>query len=63
MGLDKKQIAYMKKQNSRWVTVFKNYPQVYVVEREMGLLNALNDDEQEELQQRPVVEEKSDQTV
>ena len=54
MGLDKKQIAYLKKQNSRWATIFKNYPQVYTVEREMGLLNVLNDDEQEALQrQRP----------
>ena len=64
VGLDKKQIAYLKKQNSRWATIFKNYPQVYTVEREMGLLNVLDDDEQEALQkQRPVTEEKKDQTV
>ena len=34
VGLDKKQIAYMKKQNSRSRTIFKNYPQCYVVEHE-----------------------------
>ncbi len=39
VGLDKKQITYKKKQNSRWCTVFKNYPQCYMVEHEIGLLN------------------------
>ena len=64
VGLDKKQIAYLKKQNSRWATIFKNYPQVYMVERELGLLNVLDDDEQEALQrQQPAMEEKKDQTV
>ena len=64
VGLDKKQIAYLKKQNSRWATIFKNYPQVYMVERELGLLNVLDDDEQEALQrQQPATEEKKDQTV
>ena len=63
MGLDKKQIAYLKKkQNSRWATIFKNYPQVYMVERELGLLNVLDDDEQEALQKQGAMEKK-DQTV
>ena len=46
VGLDRKQIAYMKKRNSRWATIFKNYPQCYVVEHEIGLLN-LHDDSSE----------------
>ena len=47
VGLDKKQVAYMRKQNSRWCTIFKNYPQCYVVEHEIGLLN-LHDDSSED---------------
>jgi len=43
VGLDKKQIAYLKKQNSRWATIFKNYPQCYAVEHEIGLLNIHDD--------------------
>ena len=35
VGLDKKQIAYMKKRCSRWCTVFKNYPpSLYAPERD-----------------------------
>jgi hypothetical protein len=26
VGLDRKQISYIQKQNSRWCTIFKNYP-------------------------------------
>ena len=63
VGLDKEQIAHMKKQNSRWATIFKNYPQVYMVERELGLLNVLDDDEQEALQKQGAAVEKKDQTV
>jgi len=43
VGLDKKQIAYMKKQNSRWATIYKNNPQCYAVEHEIGLLNIHDD--------------------
>ena len=43
VGLDRKQIAYMRKQNSRWATVYKNYPQCYMVEHEVGLLNIHDD--------------------
>ena len=46
------------------MTRFKNYPQVYMVEREIRLLNVVDDDAQEVLQkQRPAVEGKKDQTV
>ena len=44
VGLDKKQIAYMKKQRSRWCTLYKNYPMAYMLEHEVGLLNVLDDD-------------------
>ena len=48
VGLDRKQIAYMKKQNSRWCTVFKNYPQCYMVEHEIGMLNIHDDSSEDE---------------
>jgi hypothetical protein len=51
VGLDKKQIAYMKRQNSRWCTIFKNYPQVFMVEHEVGLLSVMDDDDQEQEQE------------
>ena len=38
----------MKKQNSRWCTIFKNYPQCYVVEHEIGLLNIHDDSSEDE---------------
>ena len=43
VGLDKKQIAYTKKQNSSWATIYKNYPQCCVAEHEIGLLNIHDD--------------------
>ena len=45
VGLDRKQISYMK-QNSRCATIYKNYPPCYIVEHEIGLLN-LHDDSSE----------------
>ena len=54
VGLDKKQIAYLKKQNSRWATIYKNYPQCYVVEREIGLLNIHDDDSSNDEAKAPV---------
>ena len=44
MGLDKKQISYMKKQHSGAATIFKNYPQRYMLEHEIGLMNLHDDD-------------------
>ena len=43
-GLDRKQVAYFRRQNSRWRCVYKNYPQIYMLEHEIGLLNNLDDD-------------------
>ena len=48
VGLDRKQISYMKKQNSRWCTLYKNYPQCYVVEHEIGMLNIHDDSSEDE---------------
>ena len=45
VGLDRKQIAYMKRQRSRACTIFKNYPQCYLLQNEIGLLD-LDHDEQ-----------------
>jgi len=47
VGLDRKQISYMKKQHSRACTIFKNYPQCFMLEHEIGLLN-LHDDSSED---------------
>ena len=47
IGLDKKQVSYFKRQNSRFCCIFKNYPMAYMLEREVGLLNTLDDDDDE----------------
>ena len=47
VGLDRGQIAYMKRQRSRACTIFKNYPQCYLLQNEIGLLD-LDHDEQPE---------------
>ena len=47
VGLDKKQISYTKKQHSRACTILKNYPQCFMLEHEIGLLN-LHDDSSED---------------
>jgi energy-coupling factor transporter ATP-binding protein EcfA2 len=48
VGLDKRQISYMKKQRSRWATVYKNFPQCYMLEHEIGLLNIHDDSSEDE---------------
>jgi hypothetical protein len=45
VGLDKQAIIYIKKQQSRWACIYKHYPQIYVLEREVGLLSELNPDD------------------
>ena len=47
VGLDRKQIAYMKRQQPRACTIFKNYTQCYLLQHEIGLLD-LGQDEQPE---------------
>ena len=58
VGLDKKQIAYMKRQNSRACAIFKNYPQCYLLEHEIGLLNLHDDDSEKEESQFAKQQEK-----
>ena len=38
-------MAYIKKQRSRACTIFKNYPQCYMLEHEIGLLDMESDQE------------------
>ena len=45
VGVDKKLIAYFKRQNSRSCTIYKNYPQVFQLEHEVGLINSMDDDD------------------
>ena len=40
-GLDKHQINYIKKINSRWVTLIKTYPSVLISEKECIVLNTI----------------------
>jgi len=44
IGMDKKDIKKAKQSGSRWVTVFKNYPQFVMTENEMYLLATEEDD-------------------
>ncbi|MFM7985299.1 MAG: hypothetical protein ACKPKO_38870 [Candidatus Fonsibacter sp.] len=48
VGLDRKQIAYMKRQRPRAYTIFKNYPQRYLLQNEIGLLDLDHDEEQQQ---------------
>ena len=43
LGLDKKQIKDFKKQNSRWISISKNFPGVWLAEHSVGMLN-MDDD-------------------
>ena len=43
IGMDKKDIKKAKQSGSRWVTVFKNYPQFVMTENEMYLLSTDDD--------------------
>ena len=44
-GIDRKMISYFKKQNTRAVTIFKNYPMIYLCDHQVGLVSAFDDDE------------------
>ena len=45
LDLDPQQIKYFKKLNTRWCCIFRHFPQLYLTEREIGLLNVDTDDE------------------
>jgi hypothetical protein len=44
VGVDKKMIGYFKKQHTRSVTIFKNYPMCFMSDHEVGLVSAFDDD-------------------
>ena len=44
LGVDKNMIAHFKRANSRWCCILKNFPRIYMLEHEVGLLNELDED-------------------
>ena len=44
-GIGKSMINYFKKQNTRAVTIFKDFPMIYLTDHEIGLSNAFGDDD------------------
>ena len=45
VGVDRKKIMrFFKKLNSRYITIFRHYPQLYLSENSVGLLNDSDDD-------------------
>ena len=48
VGIDRKMISYFKKQNTRAVTIFKNYPMIYLCDHQVGLVTAFDDDDDED---------------
>ena len=45
LDIDKRMIKYFKNANSRWATIYKNYPMAYMLENEIGML--FNNDAEE----------------
>ena len=39
LDLDEKMIKYFKRSSSRWCAIYKNFPQLYVLQHEIALLN------------------------
>jgi len=44
LDIDKKMVRYFKNANSRWCVIYKNCPQAYMLENEIGMLNTNDDD-------------------
>ena len=44
-GLDKHQTNYIKKINSRWITLIKTYPSVLISEKQAVVLNTITKDD------------------
>ena len=40
VGIDKKMFNHFKKQNTRAVTIFKNFPMLYLTDREVGIVSS-----------------------
>ena len=47
IGVGKQQVVTFKKKNSRWISIIKNYPGIFASERELGLLDPHDDEEDE----------------
>ena len=45
VGIDRQTCRKLKKLNSRYITIFRHYPQSYLSENSVGLLNEDSDDE------------------
>ena len=45
VDLDPVQSKYFKKLQTRWVCIYRHFPQLFLSEREVGLLNQDSDDE------------------
>jgi hypothetical protein len=45
LDIDKHMIKYFKSANSRWCVIYKNYPMAYMLEHEIGMLHANEDDD------------------
>jgi hypothetical protein len=43
LDIDKKMIKYFKSCNSRWCCIFKNFPQAYMLEHEIGMMHTTTD--------------------
>ena len=44
VDLEPEQIKYFKKCGSRWVAIYRHFPQLFLAEREVGLLNQDSDE-------------------
>ena len=53
----------MKKQHSRAATIFKSYPQCYMLEHEIGLMNLHDDDNSSSEDARPVKAKRNKQPL
>lgn len=60
LGISKEQLKYIKKLKSRWITVFKNYPETVLAERD---IYTLNQDSEDEYESEPEPEPKKKKSV
>ena len=44
IGLSGKQVKYIKNLNTRWAVIYKNFPQLYLTQHEVGLLSYIDED-------------------
>jgi hypothetical protein len=53
IGLDDKQIKYIKKLKTRWCCCFRNYPMIAMCERNMWLINSMGDSDSDDSDSDP----------